>query len=44
MILSKSIYRIKMNFGLLNNYVLFVFKNYVYVDCLFCFVLQEVEY
>lgn len=46
MILSKSIlvYRIKMSFVMLNKYVLFVFKNYVYVDCLFCFVLQEVEY
>lgn len=39
MILSKSIsvYRIKMSFVMLNKYVLFVFKNYVYVDCLFLF-------
>lgn len=26
-----------MSFVMLNKYVLFVFKNYVYVDCLFLF-------
>lgn len=39
MILSKSIYRIKMSSVMLNKYVSSVFKNHVYVDCLFCHVL-----